>query len=236
MRQVLAGVRATSVPLIVLVATNVWNPFPRVWGIGRPQPAAGEVRRGVAAARRRHAEDSDRRRGDGHRRGAAGGRGAQLADRRPAVAAQGGLGGGRRDTGDAAVVAIGELLVKGYEVLDPETGAVRRAGQPGGRCLDVPGRPARRALRRAAGLPAERLGAARRAANVDCLHSWGRLRAARRQSRSARQPARHQSARVRARERARAAATRARLPDRRAGLCGRHRPGPGRPRTATGPA
>ena len=111
--------------LIVLVATNVWNPFPRVWEwVGRNQPLArsdvvwqqrvggtpktvtitGET---VIVEERLAVEARSLRTG------------AQLWRRKADWAAVAG-------SGDAAVVAIGELLVKGYEVLDPETGAVRR--------------------------------------------------------------------------------------------------------------
>ncbi|MEV1285967.1 PQQ-binding-like beta-propeller repeat protein [Micromonospora sp. NPDC049679] len=111
--------------IIVLAATNVWNPFPTVWDwVGRNQPlsepdvvwqqriggtpktvtitdTAVVVEERLAVEARSLAS------------------GVQLWRKKVDWAA---VAGG----GDSAVVAIGHLLVKGYEVLDPSSGAVRR--------------------------------------------------------------------------------------------------------------
>ncbi|SDY10711.1 PQQ-like domain-containing protein [Micromonospora pattaloongensis] len=111
--------------LIVLVATNVWNPFPDMWGwVGRTQPmsepdVAWQQRIGgtpktvtitdtAVVVEERLAVEA---------RSLASG--VQIWRRKADWAAVAGDGPG-------AVVAIGQLLVKGYEVLDPATGAVRR--------------------------------------------------------------------------------------------------------------
>ena len=114
--------------VLVLVATNVWNPFPRVWEwVGRNQPLAksdvvwqqrvggspktvtitGET---VIVEERLAVEARSLRTG------------VQLWRRKADWAAIAG-------SDDTAVVVVGELLVKGYEVLDPQTGAVQRRDQ-----------------------------------------------------------------------------------------------------------
>jgi hypothetical protein len=111
--------------VIVLAATGVWNPFPRVWEwvnqsrpLSSPAPAwqqrLGGTPKSVTIAGR-----------------------AAVVEHRTTVEARGMSGGVRlweRDAdwgavageADNAVVVTGELLVKGYDVVDPLTGAVRR--------------------------------------------------------------------------------------------------------------
>src|SRR5690606_41927050 len=119
------GVQTCALP----ISTNVWNPFPRVWEwVGRNQPLArsdvvwqqrvggtpktvtitGET---VIVEERLAVEARSLRTG------------AQLWRRKADWAAVAG-------SGDAAVVAIGALPVKGYEVLDPKTTPVRRRALP----------------------------------------------------------------------------------------------------------
>ena len=113
------------VVVIVLAATNVWNPFPNVWDwVNRSQPLSepdvvwqqrvGGSPKSVTIAgntvvvEQRTAVES---------RSLA--TGIRLWERKADWSA---VAGGERDP----VVAIGKLLVKGYELLDPESGAVRR--------------------------------------------------------------------------------------------------------------
>lgn len=111
--------------LIVLVATNVWNPFPGVWEwANRSEPLSepdvlwqqrvGGSPKSVTIAGNTvvlefrtsvEARSLDT--------------GLRLWERRADWAA---VAGGAQDP----VVAVGKLLVKGYELLDPTTGAVRR--------------------------------------------------------------------------------------------------------------
>ncbi|MFF5174027.1 PQQ-binding-like beta-propeller repeat protein [Micromonospora sp. NPDC000089] len=113
------------VAVVVLAATGVWNPFPKLWDwVDRSDPIAepdvvwqqriGGTPKGVTIAgdtviveQRTRVES---------RSLATGG---QLWERKADWAA---VAGGDRDP----VVAVGKLLVKGYEVLDPTTGVVRR--------------------------------------------------------------------------------------------------------------
>lgn len=111
--------------LIVLAATGVWNPFPAIWAwINQSQPLAapatawqqrlGGTPKSVTVA------------GD-----------AVVVEQRTTVEARGLSGGVRlweRDAdwsavsgeGNGSVVVTGKLLVKGYDVVDPLSGAVRR--------------------------------------------------------------------------------------------------------------
>ena len=111
--------------VVVLVATGVWNPFPNMWdwanqskSLSRPGPAwqqrLGGTPQSVTIA------------GDAviiERRTTVEARslstGVQLWERKADWAA---VAGDHQDP----VVAVGKLLVNGYEVLDPRSGAVRR--------------------------------------------------------------------------------------------------------------
>ncbi|MEH1016440.1 PQQ-binding-like beta-propeller repeat protein [Micromonospora sp. CPCC 206060] len=111
--------------VVVLAATGVWNPFPTAWDwVNRPTPLSepdvlwqqriGGTPRSVTIAgpaviieQRTRVESRSLATG------------TQLWERKADWAA---VAGGPSD----AVVAVGKLLVKGYEVLDPVTGAVRR--------------------------------------------------------------------------------------------------------------
>lgn len=113
------------IAVIILAATNVWNPFPGVWDwVNRSQPLStpdvlwqqrvGGSPKSVTIAGNTvvlefrttvEARSLDT--------------GLRLWERRADWAA---VAGGPQDP----VVAVGKLLVKGYEVLDPTTGAVRR--------------------------------------------------------------------------------------------------------------
>lgn len=111
--------------LVLLVATNVWNPFPGVWewvsrseplstpepvwqqrlgGTGQSVTIAGNV---VIIEHRTSVESRSLSSG------------VQLWERKADWAA---VAGGEQDP----VVAVGKFLVKGYELVDPESGAVRR--------------------------------------------------------------------------------------------------------------
>ncbi|ROT28122.1 hypothetical protein EF879_22955 [Micromonospora sp. HM5-17] len=111
--------------VIVLAATNVWNPFPGVWGwVNRDRPLAepdvvwqqriGGTPQNVTIAGNTVVI---RYRTRVEARSLA--TGLRLWERKADWAA---VAGGDRD----AVIAVGKLLSKGYELLDPETGAVRR--------------------------------------------------------------------------------------------------------------
>ncbi|TDB74437.1 hypothetical protein E1182_19205 [Micromonospora sp. KC721] len=113
------------VVVVVLAATGVWNPFPAVWdwvGSRKPisepdvvwQQRVGGTPKSVTIAgdtvvveQRTRVEARNLTTG------------TQLWERKADWAA---VAGGDRD----AVVAVGKLLVKGYELLDPATGVVRR--------------------------------------------------------------------------------------------------------------
>ncbi|WP_374251108.1 hypothetical protein [Micromonospora sp. R77] len=113
------------VTVVVLAATGVWNPFPGVWDwVGRSRPISepdvvwqqrvGGTPRSVTIAgdtviveQRTRVEARSLVTG------------TQLWERKADWAA---VAGGDRD----AVVAVGKLLEKGYELLDPTTGVVRR--------------------------------------------------------------------------------------------------------------
>jgi hypothetical protein len=111
--------------LVVLAATGVWNPFPNMWGwVNRSHPLS----------------DPDvvwRQRVDGTPRSVTIAGNTVVVEQRTTVEVRrldtgerlwekkadwAAIAGGERDP----VVAVGKLLVKGYELLDPETGAVRR--------------------------------------------------------------------------------------------------------------
>lgn len=111
--------------VVVLAATNVWNPFPKMWEwVDRSQPLStpdvvwqervGGTPKSVTIAGNTVVVE--------HRtsvevRSLA--NGAKLWEKKADWVA---FAGGEQD----AVIVVGKLLVKGYEVLDPETGAVRR--------------------------------------------------------------------------------------------------------------
>ncbi|MEO3776200.1 PQQ-binding-like beta-propeller repeat protein [Micromonospora sp. B11E3] len=113
------------VTVIVLAATGVWNPWPGVWDrVNRSTPISepdvvwqqriGGTPRSVTIAG--DAVIVEQRTRVEARSLATG---AQLWDRKADWSA---VAGGDRDP----VVAVGKLLSKGYELLDPTTGAVRR--------------------------------------------------------------------------------------------------------------
>jgi outer membrane protein assembly factor BamB len=113
------------IAVIVLAATNIWNPFPTMWAwIDRDQPLSEPdvvwqqriggtpqnvtiVGNTVVVRYRTRVEARSLATG------------LRLWERKADWAA---VAGGDRD----AVVAVGKLLSRGYELLDPETGAVRR--------------------------------------------------------------------------------------------------------------
>lgn len=111
--------------VIVLASTGVWNPFPDLWEwVNQSQPLASPA-----------AKWQQRLGGTPKSVTIAGN--AVVVEHRTTVEARG-LGSGVRlwqrdaDWGavagdaDSAVVVTGELLVKGYDVVDPGTGTVRR--------------------------------------------------------------------------------------------------------------
>ncbi|MER7460961.1 PQQ-binding-like beta-propeller repeat protein [Micromonospora sp. NPDC126480] len=113
------------VTVVVLSATGVWNPFPGLWNwVDRSDPISepdvvwqqriGGTPRSVTFAGdaivvEQRTRVEARRLTDG----------SQLWERKADWSA---VAGGDRD----AVVVVGKLLVKGYEVLDPTTGVTRR--------------------------------------------------------------------------------------------------------------
>ncbi len=113
------------VTVVVLAATGVWNPFPALWDwVDRSDPISepdvvwqqriGGTPRSVTFAGdtvvvEQRTRVEARRLSDG----------SQLWERKADWSA---VAGGDRD----AVVVVGKLLVKGYEVLDPTTGVTRR--------------------------------------------------------------------------------------------------------------
>jgi hypothetical protein len=113
------------VTVVILAATGVWNPFPRMWDwVDRSQPISepdvvwqqrvGGTPKSVTIAGDTVIVEQRTR---VEARGLA--TGNQLWERKADWAA---VAGGDRDP----VVAVGKLLVKGYELLDPATGVVRR--------------------------------------------------------------------------------------------------------------
>ncbi|QOC90025.1 outer membrane protein assembly factor BamB family protein [Micromonospora craniellae] len=111
--------------VVALAATGVWNPFPTVWDfVNRRQPISspdvvwqqriGGTPRSVTIAG--EAVIVEQRTRVEARSLAAG---SQLWERKADWSAVAGVG-------PESVVAVGKLLVKGYEVLDPSTGVTRR--------------------------------------------------------------------------------------------------------------
>ena len=113
------------VVIIVLATTGVWNPFPRIWSwINQSDPIAEGVAGWQTAI-------------GGSPRSVTITGGAVVVEYRTSIEAYGITAGVRLWKSDAdwagvagtdsdAVVVVGRLLTKGYEVLDPATGAVRR--------------------------------------------------------------------------------------------------------------
>ncbi len=113
------------VVVIVLATTGVWNPFPKIWSwINQSDPIAEGVSTWQTAI-------------GGSPRSVTITGGAVVVEYRTSVEAYGITAGVRLWKSDAdwagvaggdsdAVVVAGRLLTKGYEVLDPATGAVRR--------------------------------------------------------------------------------------------------------------
>ncbi|WP_233512594.1 PQQ-binding-like beta-propeller repeat protein [Micromonospora deserti] len=119
------GLLLALIVVVVLAATGVWNPFPTMWDwVDRSEPIAepdvvwqqrvGGTPRSVTIAgdtvvveQRTRVEARSLTTG------------TQLWERKADWSA---VAGGDRDP----VVVVGKLLVKGYEVLDPTTGATRR--------------------------------------------------------------------------------------------------------------
>ncbi|GGQ43140.1 PQQ-binding-like beta-propeller repeat protein [Couchioplanes azureus] len=113
------------VVVIVLATTGVWNPFPRLWSwITRSDPIAEGVASWQTAI-------------GGSPQSVTITGGTAVVEYRTSVEAYGLTAGvrlwksdadwaGVAGTGSDAVVVVGRLLTKGYEVLDPATGAVRR--------------------------------------------------------------------------------------------------------------
>jgi hypothetical protein len=112
--------------VIVLATTGVWNPWPRVWAwVNTSDPIAGDAARWQQ--RIGGSPQSVSIVGD-----------AVVVEYRTSVEAYGLTAGVKlwesdadwaavAGTGADAVVVTGRLLTKGYQVLDPRTGAVRRA-------------------------------------------------------------------------------------------------------------
>ncbi|MGC4804067.1 PQQ-binding-like beta-propeller repeat protein [Micromonospora sp. DT233] len=113
------------VTVVALAATGVWNPFPAVWDwVDRSEPISEpdvlwQQRVGGTPKSVTIAGDAvvveQRTRVEARSLAT----GAQLWERKADWSA---VAGGDRDP----VVAVGKLLVKGYELLDPVTGATRR--------------------------------------------------------------------------------------------------------------
>ncbi|SCL62710.1 hypothetical protein GA0070606_3666 [Micromonospora citrea] len=119
------GLLLALVVVVVLAATGVWNPFPGLWDwVDRSEPISepdvvwqqrvGGTPRSVTIAGDTVVVEQRTR---VEARSLA--TGTQLWERKADWSA---VSGGDRD----AVVVVGKLLVKGYEVLDPTTGATRR--------------------------------------------------------------------------------------------------------------
>ncbi|MEV4755692.1 PQQ-binding-like beta-propeller repeat protein [Micromonospora sp. NPDC049559] len=111
--------------VIVLAATNVWNPFPNLWSwVNRSQPLSEpdvvwQQRVGGSPKSVTIAGDTVivQQRTSVEARSLS--TGVRLWERKADWVA---VAGGDRD----AVVAVGKLLVKGYDLVDPASGAVRR--------------------------------------------------------------------------------------------------------------
>jgi outer membrane protein assembly factor BamB len=113
------------VAVVILAVTGVWNPFPQVWDwVDRSQPISEpdvvwQQRIGGTPKSVTMAGDTviveQRTRVEARSLAT----GTQLWERKADWAA---VAGGERDP----VVAVGKLLEKGYDLLDPTTGAVRR--------------------------------------------------------------------------------------------------------------
>ncbi|WP_446217239.1 hypothetical protein [Micromonospora sp. IBHARD004] len=113
------------IAVVLLAATGVWNPFPTVWDwVDRSQPISEpdvvwQQRVGGTPKSVTIAGDTviveQRTRVEARSLAT----GTQLWERKADWSA---VAGGDRDP----VVAVGKLLIKGYELLDPTTGAVRR--------------------------------------------------------------------------------------------------------------
>ncbi|MBY8873145.1 PQQ-binding-like beta-propeller repeat protein [Micromonospora sp. PLK6-60] len=113
------------VTVVILAATGVWNPFPGLWTwLDRSEPISApdvvwQQRVGGTPRSVTFAGDTviveQRTRVEARSLAT----GSQLWERKADWAA---VTGGGRD----AVVAVGKLLVKGYELIDPTTGVVRR--------------------------------------------------------------------------------------------------------------
>ncbi len=113
------------VVIIVLATTGVWNPFPKIWSwINQSDPIAEGVATWQTAI-------------GGSPRSVTISGGAVVVEYRTSIEAYGITAGVRLWKSDAdwagvagggseAVVVVGRLLTKGYEVLDPATGVVRR--------------------------------------------------------------------------------------------------------------
>ncbi|GAA0815118.1 hypothetical protein Sya03_15300 [Spirilliplanes yamanashiensis] len=113
------------IAVVTLALTNVWNPWPGVWAwVVRSEPIA----QGVAAWEQQL---------DGSHKSVTVAGAAVVVEYRTRTEAFGTQAGAPlweknadwsavAGQGDSAVVVTGELLSKGYEVLDPLTGAVRR--------------------------------------------------------------------------------------------------------------
>ena len=113
------------ITVVILASTGVWNPFPRMWdwvarsqSLSEPdvvwQQRVGGTPKSVTIAGDTVIVEQRTR---VEARSLA--TGTQLWERKADWAA---VAGGDRDP----VVAVGKLLVKGYELLDPRTGVVRR--------------------------------------------------------------------------------------------------------------
>lgn len=124
-RCVICYVILALIAVVVLTATGVWNPWPGVWdAVNRSRPISepdvtwqrriGGTPKSVTVAGDTVVVEQRTR-----VEGLSLATGAPLWERKADWAAVAGDG---RD----AVVAVGKLLVKGYELLDPATGAVRR--------------------------------------------------------------------------------------------------------------
>nr|WP_089009740.1 PQQ-binding-like beta-propeller repeat protein [Micromonospora viridifaciens] len=119
------GLLLGLIVVVVLAATGVWNPFPGMWDwIDRSEPISEpdvvwQQRIGGTPKSVTIAGDTvvveQRTRVEARSLAT----GSQLWERKADWAA---VAGGDRDP----VIAVGKLLVKGYELLDPTTGVVRR--------------------------------------------------------------------------------------------------------------
>src|SRR5882757_8524485 len=98
---------AIVVILIVLATTQTWNPWPRLWNwfnTSKPiAPGAAQWQQTIGGSPQKVQIAAD----------------AVIVSYRTSVEAYG--------LGAEAVVVTGRLLTKGYQVLDPRTGTVRRS-------------------------------------------------------------------------------------------------------------